>query len=70
MNDSQRGTSSFKSRNIDDRTPSFAILNIDLGWRLYKLSCKGLNYCFKGDSTPVNMMFLICSCVRFFYSFI
>ena len=33
INDSQRGTSYFKSINIDRRTPSFASLKMDLGWR-------------------------------------
>ena len=33
MHDVQRGTSSFKSRNLDGRTPSFESLNMDLGWR-------------------------------------
>ena len=33
INDTQRCTSSFKYRNIDGRTPSFASLNMYLGWR-------------------------------------
>ena len=32
MHEAHRFTSSFKSRNIDGRTPSFACLNMDLGW--------------------------------------
>ena len=33
MYDPQGGKSSFKSINIDGRTPSFAILNMDFGWK-------------------------------------
>ena len=33
MHDSQRVTSSFKSRNIDGMTPSFSSINMDLWWR-------------------------------------
>ena len=30
----KRGTLSFKFRNIDGKTPGFASINMDLGWRL------------------------------------
>ena len=33
MHDAQRSTSSFKSRNIDERTPSFSSPNTDILWR-------------------------------------
>ena len=33
MHDAQIGTLSFKSINTDGRNPSFASLNMDLGWR-------------------------------------
>ena len=32
MYGAQRGVSSFKYRNIDGKTPSFASINMDLGW--------------------------------------
>ena len=32
IHDTQRGTSYFKYRNIEGMTPSFASINIDLGW--------------------------------------
>ena len=46
IHDAQRGTSSFKYRNIYGRTPSFASLNMDLGCRQDNLLCQYLNYCF------------------------
>ena len=33
LHDSQRVTPPLKYRNIDGRNPSFASLNMDLGWR-------------------------------------
>ena len=33
MHDAQRGTSSFKSLNVDGRTPRVASINMYLGWR-------------------------------------
>ena len=46
MHNAQRGTSYFKSRNLDGRTPSFASINTNLVWRLDSLSWQGLNpYC-------------------------
>ena len=66
--DAQRGTSYFKSRNLDWRTPSFAILNIDLWWRWDNFSCLDLNSCCKGDRASGNMVLYICSCMRLFYS--
>ena len=70
VHDSKRGTSSFKYRHIDGRTPSFDNLNMNLGWRLYNLSCQYLNSCCKYDSNYGNMMFSIYSCGRLFYLFI
>ena len=32
IHDAQRFTSAFKAINLDGRTPSFASLNMDLGW--------------------------------------
>ena len=58
MHDAQIGTSSFKYGNIYGRTPSFASLNMDLGWRSDNLSCQSFNDCCKGDSTCGNMIFL------------
>ena len=57
MHDAHRFTSSFKSRNIDGRTPSFASLNMDLGWRWDNFSCQDLNSCCKGDNTSGNVIF-------------
>ena len=70
IHDTKRGTSSFKSRNIDDRTPSFASRNMYLGWRRDNLSCQDLNYYCKSDWTYKNIMPSIYCCVRFFDSFI
>ena len=39
MDDAQRVTSYFRCKNIDEKTQSFSILNMDLGWRLNNLSC-------------------------------
>ena len=55
----QRGTLSFNSRNSDGSSPSFARLNMDLGWRWDNLSWQYFNSCFKCDSTYGNMMFSI-----------
>ena len=66
----QRCTSPFMYRNIDDMTPIFSILNMDLRWRWDKFSCQYLNSCFKVDNTYGNMILLICSCVRLYDSFI
>ena len=70
MHDAQRVTSSFKYRNIDGKNPSFAILNMYLGYRLDKLSCQDFNPCCKGYITFVKMMSSMFSCVILFDSFI
>ena len=56
MHDEQRGTSYFKYRNIDGRTPIFSSLDMDLGRRWDNVLCHDLNSCCKGDSTSGNMM--------------
>ena len=71
MNDSQRGTEYFKSRNIVGRTPSFASLNIYLGWRWYNLSCQYFNSCCKGDINSRDIMlsiFLVWDSFIYLYS--
>ena len=50
MHDTKRGKSSFDSRNIDGMNPSFASLNMDLGWMRDNLSYQDLNLCCKVDS--------------------
>ena len=70
VHDEQRVTSSFKYRNIDGKNPSFAILNMYLGYRLDKLSCQDFNPCCKGYITFVKMMSSMFSCVILFDSFI
>ena len=70
VHDAQGCKSYFKPRNIYVRTTSFSSLNMDLGWRWDNFSCQDLNSCCKGDSTYVNMIFSICSCVRLFDLFI
>ena len=70
MHGVQRGTSSFSSRNFDGRTPSFAILNMDLGCKWDKLSCRYLNSFCKGYRTYGSMILSIWYCVRFLDSLI
>ena len=69
MNDAHRGTSYFKYINIGGSNPSFASLNMDLGWRRDNISCQDFNYCCKCDSNSGNMMLSICSCLRFLIHF-
>ena len=56
MNDPQRDTSSFKSRNLDGINPSSDSLNMDFGWKWDNLSGQDLNYCCKGDNIYVKMI--------------
>ena len=59
MYNAQRVTPYFKYRNIDGRNPSFACINMYLGWRLDNLSCQDLNSYCKVDITSENMLFSI-----------
>ena len=72
MNDAQRFTSSFNSRNLNGRTPSFSSLNKYLECRWDNLSCQDFNSCFKGDRPPGNMVFSIfwCEILLFVYIFL
>ena len=69
IQDAKICTSLFKYRNIDGSNPSFASLNMYLVWRWDNLLCPYSDSCCKGDSTSINMMFSICSCVILFDSF-
>ena len=68
--DEERGTSSFKSKNIYMRTPSFANIKKDLGWRWDNLSFQYLDSCYKCDSNYGNIIFSVWYCVRLFDSFV
>ena len=69
MHDSQRGTSYFKSINLDGSTKKKSSLSMDLVWKWYNLSYQDLNSYCKCDNTSENMIFSIFSCVILFDSF-
>ena len=62
MNYVQKGTSYFRSRNLDGRNPTFYSQSIYLGWMWDNFSYQDLNPFYKGDNSFWNMIFSNYSC--------